>query len=1288
MEMPEPIGTLLNGRYQLEAELGRGGMGVVYRAHDTLLDRPVAVKVLSAAALGTEGRAHLLREARAAAGLNHPNIVTVYDVGEADAAGPAGPMPFIVMELVEGPSLHDRRPDSLEETVAVARQVCAALEHAHTHGIVHRDLKPENVLLTADPLAGTGPVAGASARAGASAAAKLSDFGLARSMASRLTAEGAIAGTVFYLAPELALGQPYDGRADLYALGVMLYELTTGRLPFLADDPLAVITQHLHSPVVPPRARNADIPPALDALIVRLLSKDPEDRPASAAEVLRALEAPDILDREALPARELSVLERIERGRLAGREAELAQTRALWQKVVGGEGQTLLISGEPGIGKTRLVREVATQVRVAGGRVLEGECYHEGIGPYAPFAQILRRAFEGVEADGYGLPDFVLADLLILSPALRLRYPDLPPNPPLDPKAEQLRLFENVVAFCAALSERAPLLLVLEDAHWADGGTLSLLRHLARRTRRQRVMIVATYREVELDAAHPFHEVLLDLDRRNLATRLKLFRLGREGTHDMLAALFAEETGPDQVRLELLRSDFLDGIYRETEGNPFFVEEVCRALVESGQLTFEGGRWHRPGIEELGIPQSVRLAIQSRLGRLPLQAQDALCLAAIVGREFDFDTLAQASELEEDSLVDALERAERAQLIGELSGQAGGTFSFTHGLIPATLIEGLSGLRRRRLHRRVAGAIEASPPDDGTHLAALAYHYSQAGVEDKALHYLAQAGDQARASYANQDAIRYYSQALEYLPGDAPQRFDLLAARASVYDLLAQRVAQLADVEAMLQLAEVLDSDTQRFESLIALADYYLATLFIEARVPAEKALAIAQKLDDPVREGHALRRLGVEAQMRWASALSRKLLGAAGARFREAGQPAETATCLHLLSVSLGRLGDYAAARQAAEEAVDLSRAAGDKRQEAGSLSSVGMALLQQARYSEALTAAQAALTLHRELGDRGAECRALNTLGNILSNLGKPGQAEPCYRESLEIAEAIGLTEMHGFVVNNMILYLFRPPGEYEAGLDFVTERLEKALSGEDHVLINRLRYARQALLTALGQYAVALEEVRSATPLVDRVMGLQPRALIRAQAGRLHACLAQGELAREILAEALRLTEEATEAFPAHDVLRHGAGASLLLGEQADLRQGLAHADRAVSGWRGAGHATDDLADALCTKARLHLGLLNAGVGGQHAVEALAASSELVELAETYLGAHEYERYYYAHSLALRANGHDNQADDYLQRAYERVMLVASKTQDERLRRSWLENVLDNREIVAEWEARHRP
>jgi serine/threonine protein kinase len=207
-------GTLFSERYRLDADLGRGGMGVVYRGYDTVRRRDVAINVLSSPSLGADSRVRLLHEARSAAGLNHRNIVTVFDVNQTYGAS------FIVMELVVGRSLHDGPALSMDVIVGVARQVCAALAHAHAHGIVHRDLKPENVLLTRD---GT---------------AKLLDFGLAGTVASRLSGEGTIVGSVFYLAPELALGEAFDGRADLYALGVMLYELTTGRLPFTADHPL------------------------------------------------------------------------------------------------------------------------------------------------------------------------------------------------------------------------------------------------------------------------------------------------------------------------------------------------------------------------------------------------------------------------------------------------------------------------------------------------------------------------------------------------------------------------------------------------------------------------------------------------------------------------------------------------------------------------------------------------------------------------------------------------------------------------------------------------------------------------------------------------------------------------------------------------------------------------------------------------------------------------------------------------------------------------------------------
>ncbi len=609
------IGTTLQNRYRLEAELDQGGMGTVYRAYDTLLDRPVALKVLSTTGLGTEGRARLLREARAAARLNHPNIMAIYDAGEANG------MPFIVMELLPGRTLRDYQPHSLDEAVTIAAQICLALEHAHTNGIIHRDLKPENVMLLSSParpavppLSGHGKGEG---RAQGGVKVKLMDFGLAfHTGATRLTQEGLLVGTIAYLAPELIESKPATVSSDLYALGVMLYELAARRPPFTGETLMAVLSQHLYAPVVPPSTYNVVIPPALDALIGQLLAKRPEDRPPSAAEVHRALETfeqPSATAQSHYSTIEHSLLDRMVRGRLVGRERELADAQQIWQRAAAGEGQVLLISGEPGIGKTRFARELMAQARFNGAQVLLGECYAEGSAPYAPLAQVIQAS---QDPSGFGNPEgltpSLIADLLTIAPALRGSYPDVPPNPPLEPQAEQQRIFDHVVAFLSGLAARAPVLLVVDDAHWADRATLALLRHVARRARPLRLLITLTYREIELDEARPFNTVLIDLNRERLATRLKLTRFDRDQTRAMLATLFQEE----------VTADFLDAVYRETEGNPFFIEEVCKALdrrrpAVARQRTLAASRYERIGDSaerETGHSDAGEQAARSRAG--------------------------------------------------------------------------------------------------------------------------------------------------------------------------------------------------------------------------------------------------------------------------------------------------------------------------------------------------------------------------------------------------------------------------------------------------------------------------------------------------------------------------------------------------------------------------------------------------------------------------------------------------------------------------------------------------
>jgi serine/threonine protein kinase/tetratricopeptide (TPR) repeat protein len=750
------IGTTLLNRYRLDAELGRGGMGTVYHAHDVLLDRDVAIKVLSRARLGTEGRARLVREAQAAARLNHPNIVTVHDVSEADGS------PFIVMELIEGQALRAAMPLSLPDALHVIRGICLALEHAHSHGVIHRDLKPENVMLLAPTPA---PFEGA----GGGTRVKLMDFGLARSSAAdRLTEEGTIVGTVSYLAPESAMAQDASPQSDLYSFGVMMYELTAHRLPFTGDTLMAVVSQHLYAPVVPPSTYNAEIPPALDALIARLLGKQPAERPASATEVRQALdslEQPSIVEPSHYPTTELSLLDRIDRGKMVGRQDELKQLQETWRRTQQGHSHLVLISGEPGIGKTRLARELMAYVQLGGAGIMRGGCYeYEATTPYLPFGEALRDWVNAQAVDALrqqlGTNAFELAKL---APEIEVKLGPLAPNPALPPSEERLRLFDHIARFLQRIASTRGLLLFVDDLHWADTGTLALLHYVMRRLRTERVMILAAYREVELDRAHPLANALVEWHRERLATRLPIGRLPLDETRMMLATLFGQES---------ISIEFAQLIHRETEGNPFFIEEVIKSLIEQGQIYREGDRWQRREIGELTVPQSVKEAIGRRLNRLSDSCTAVLRAAAALGKLFEFKELEAVVDTPEDQLLDAVDEAIGAQLI---RGERGDRFVFTHDKIREVLYEEMNPIRRRRLHQRIGdGLAQLYMANLDDHAQDLAHHFIESGDCGQGIQYAIQAAEKSARLFAHDEALHYYDHAREC--ADALDRTDQLAA--------------------------------------------------------------------------------------------------------------------------------------------------------------------------------------------------------------------------------------------------------------------------------------------------------------------------------------------------------------------------------------------------------------------------------------------------------------------------------------------------------------------------------
>jgi tetratricopeptide (TPR) repeat protein len=756
---PRP-GLVMRQRYRLDSEIGRGAMGIVFRATDLELLRPVAVKILverkgdgiregggtledrarpegggtperSSAA---DMRSRFLREARAAAALNHPHIVAVYDVGEDHG------FPFFVMELVDGPNLGQRPPVDLPQVVEFACQICAALEHAHSNKIVHRDLKPANVLLSGVP----------------PTVAKLADLGLALpAHGARISHAGTIVGTAAYMAPEQALGKTVDGRADLYALGVVLYELTTGRVPFPGDNPLATISQHLHAPVVPPRVLRPDLPRPIETVILRLLAKDPAQRFATAAETATAL-------REALDARAeeleedggstVALLDALSRGRLVARGAELAEARELWRRAQEGRGHCLLLSGEPGSGKTRLAREVIVQATLDGAVVLSGACYeYEAATPYLPFVEAFRR-WVREQKDDAKLRELIgdsAPQIAKLAPEIETRLGPFPARHELPAHEERLLFFDAVTYVFARLAQRQSLLFYLDDLHWADRGTLWLLGHLVRHLRGERVLIAASYRDTELDRAHPLARALVDWNRERFTTRIVLKRFNAEETRAQIAALLDEN----------ISGDFSEAVYRETEGNPFFVEEVMKALIEQGSVRRESGRWKRCELADLVIPQSVKEAIGNRLDRVSAECNETLRAAAVLGKMFTIDELMAAADGQnENKLLDALDEAVGAQL---LAADGSVAFVFTHDKIREVLYEELNPIRRRRLHLRTAEGLEQHRERAPVAVETLAHHFIHAGEYERGMIYAKQAAAEAERIFAYDEAMAAYGRALE-----------------------------------------------------------------------------------------------------------------------------------------------------------------------------------------------------------------------------------------------------------------------------------------------------------------------------------------------------------------------------------------------------------------------------------------------------------------------------------------------------------------------------------------------
>jgi predicted ATPase/tRNA A-37 threonylcarbamoyl transferase component Bud32 len=841
--------------FEIVKEIGRGGMGVIYQARQARLKRHVALKFLPPELV--RDRALLdrfVREAVTASGLNHPNICTVHELGENDGR------PFIVMEFIEGQTLRSiarRRPNVVEATGWI-RQAARALAAAHAAGVVHRDIKPENIMVRSDGYV------------------KVLDFGLARRLpklakrethGAKDTTPGAMIGTIAYMSPEQARGEALEAPSDVFSLGVVLYELVTSRHPFESDSVYSTLHAIGAGRPISPAHLHPEISPGLNGLIEAMLNKDPRLRPS--AEAVEAALGATIGPRSngsgpGPPARPI-----------VRRQPELAALRAALAQVEGGCGRLVCIAGEPGIGKTTIVEDFLGELAASHRACLvgRGRCSERHAGTEA-----LLPVLEALADLGASDTSGSVARLMpVLAPTWHARVarapaPDAEESSRAVSQAAMLREFCNLLE---EVSRIAPVVLFVDDVHWADVSTVDLLAHFGRQAQRLRGLVIVTFRPTEmLLAPHPFHSVKLDLQARGTCSEVAVGFLGREEIDCYLALAFPGHTFPP---------DFADLVHLRTEGNPLFMTNMLGYLREQGILNQLGGRWslarELPDLRK-ELPESVRSLIARKFSQLHADDRQLLGAAAVQGFEFDSTIVAAALEWDAAAVEDRLQELERVHGIVRLlrdhefpDRTLTRRYVFVHVLYQQTLASDVSPTRRAAIGLALARALEQHHGRLSTSAAAeIACLYELGRDFSQAARHFHLAALNAARVFAHRDAIALAQRGLRLLDGlpRSPARDELELPLQMTLGLHLQMTAGCAAelakqaYDRACELCPVAADSQAMFPILWGLWLYYkVGSRLRRAQEVADRLLALAHQLNDPDLALQAHQALGLTALCR-----------------------------------------------------------------------------------------------------------------------------------------------------------------------------------------------------------------------------------------------------------------------------------------------------------------------------------------------------------------------------------------------------------------------------------------
>lgn len=993
-------------RYKILKKIGSGGMGEVYLAFDPMLERNVAIKVMHKHLL--ENNKHderFLREARVAARLLHPNIVTIYEIGESEYGR------YIVMEYVEGTPLSKiiaaRNRIGVADASGIIKGILQGISAAHKTAIFHRDIKPDNILVNDDGWV------------------KILDFGIAKTITNQqLTVAGDVLGTVEYMPPEQMLGETIDQTSDTYAAASVYYQMLTNRLPFRGKTPVETLFKKINEEPVPINLINEEVSGELNQIILKAIKPNRFERWESAEAFLKAIEkctqpqpgnisVNNEIDESRYDLEQAKEFDTTEflaiKPVFIGRENEYRQLVHLYNRVKAGEGQTLMIMGEAGVGKSTLASQLMNYVTHENAWILNGEClYQEGLDAYLPYIDALRKFFN---KESYELPVEKRENLKRI---IREKVPllmefthhfDTMVSAGIESElvTHTLKggnLLEGIYLIISYLSSIKPIVLVIDDIQWADESSLRLFHYFSRNISGHPVLLMGVCRTDRYDLQKDGRptlivDILSRMRRDHTLNEITLNRFDREDCAKLIDKSLTKTFFSD---------DFYHRIYRETKGNPFFVLETLKLLQDTGAIYLKNDIWYdqQDGFK-IEVPHRVEDVFVRRLSALSEDEREMLQVSAILGYKFDVSLLARVLEISKIKLLKTLQKVERdLQII--TSTEEG--FQFEHPMLQDLLRDEIPQVLRKEYHLMAAEEMTKIYGDNlGSKTGELALHYRRANENKKAIPLLYKAALRAFKISAYREACVFFEELIEA----GKKGENLLPDDISISDIYLKIGISYEEIGRWKQ-------SLKTFKKLLSIS------------INTEN---IRTKVD-------ALRRIGrvYDKQGKWEKALEHyqnclEILD-------EHPIKNERSRIYNNIGVIYFQQGNYDTALTFFQKTLKSVDSEYGKFDCAHALTNMGSVLNIQGKHTQALQNYREALGYYQELNNQKGIARIYHNIGMTQTELGEPEEAIMAFEESFQIADEIEDNQLRAMNYLNMGR-VFAQQGKLKLALKNATRALK---------------------------------------------------------------------------------------------------------------------------------------------------------------------------------------------------------------------------------------------------------